>query len=162
MFLTGPAAVAIVNDVVVAAMKDFRLQTDINRPRVDALGTGMAIEHPYVSQSHRLDCSFTEASFNTSGIPGALKRYALTAQSFEDQLVLDEKGIQVDLFRHISDLVDPDTNMIKAKRVPYATIIDAFLLTDGVSLSTSSIANRTQSFVFIKPVLISLGEEQGN
>ena len=106
-------------------------------------------------------CEFMEILFKDTGIPDAIKRQftstrsqvLIGAESFEDQLVLDSEGVQVDIFKKVSDIIDPITGIIKPKLVPYATIARILIESDSFDITEGGIAGHSQSFKCLDPVI---------
>lgn len=151
--LTGALAIVKRNGVPIGKMKDIRLQESIRRVRVGGIGTILPQEQPPVEWTGKLSCSFYEIDFRKSGIPDAIKRKVANKQDFEDQLVLDSEGVQIDIFRKVSDVIDPDTKLIKPKVEPYATVARCLIEGDNVNISEGQVSGRDQSFSYLDPIL---------
>jgi len=151
--LTGAMAIVRVNGVPVGKMKNVRLQESIRRTRIGGLGTILPVEQAATEWSGSLSCSFYEIDFTKTGIPGGLRRDVENKQAFEDQLILDSDGVQVDVFRKITDAIDPVTKLIKPKTVPYASVTRCLIEGDGVSINEGQVSGRDQSFSYLDPIL---------
>ena len=110
--------------------------------------------------SYTLTCDFMEISFQQTGIAGAIKRIFPNVASqvlngnasFEDQLVLDTEGVQVSIFKKVTDVIDSVTGIIKPKLTPYAIVNKCLITNDSFDISEGSIASHSQSFSYLTPL----------
>jgi hypothetical protein len=151
--LTGALAIIRVNGTPIGKMRNWRMTESIRRVEVMGLGTLLTSETPATAWTGSLSCDFYEINFKDTGIPGAIRRDVQTNQEFEDQLLLNTDGVQVDLFKKVSDLVDPNTRLIKPKATPYASIKRFFIESDGMDLAEGAISGHSQSGRYLDPVL---------
>jgi hypothetical protein len=161
--LTGAIALIKVNGVVIGKMRSVRVQEQFRRTEVRGLGTILPSEAPVTEWSGSLNCEFMSIDFKTDGIKDAVRRVMPNiasqvlngaTQSFEDQLVLDYDGVQVDIYKKIADVIDARGN-IKPKLVPYAIVRQCLIESDSFDISEGSIAGHSQSFKYLKPVVIN-------
>ena len=166
--LTGAIALIKVDQKVVGKMRDITINESFRRTRVSkGLGSIFADEFAVTEWSGTLSCSFFEVNYAKSGISGAVNRIfgsqilsALTqgkesTPSLEDNLVLDQTGVTVEIFKKVSDIIDPVTKLIKPKLEPYATVYNCFIESDNVSINEGNVAGRNQSFNYLLPVVVS-------
>ena len=102
-------------------------------------------------------------SYASSGVPKAIRRDTngvaasqaggTNDPSFEDQLLLDELGVQVDVFKKITDVIDPNTGLIRPTLIPYAVVSRCFIESDSVDIVDGQVSGRNQSFQYMDPVL---------
>lgn len=159
--LTGAIALIRVRGEVVGKMKTVRYQENMRRIAVRGIGTIIPSEQAVTEWDGTLNCDFFETWFYKTGIPDAIKREIASArsqvlfgnESFEDQLVLDTEGVQVDIFKKVTDVIDPVTGLIKPKLQPYATIGRALIESDSFDISEGNIAGHSQSFKCLDPVI---------
>lgn len=162
--VTGAIALVKVEGLVVGKIRNFRYSEDIRREEVRGLGTIIASEIPVVSWSGRLSCDFFETTFKEGGITNAINRRAnaILSQaisggySFEDNLVLNEEGVQIDLFKKVKDVVDPQTKQIRPVLRPFAVLTSCFIEGDGFDLSDGAVGGRNQSFRCLYPIVYPL------
>jgi hypothetical protein len=160
---TAAIALVKVNGQVIGKIKNLRASETFNRIPVQGIGTIFESEAPVTKFDATFSCSLMEINFKNGGLPGAIRRIfpniasaVLSGEpSFEDNLVLDENGIQVDLFKKIADVVDPQTGNIKPKLEPYATINNALITQDGFDISEGGIVGRDQSFKYLQPIVLN-------
>lgn len=158
--LTGAIALIRVNGVVVGRMKTVRYQENFRRQPVRGIGTILPSEQAVTEWDGQLSCEFMEVKFENTGIPGAIRRkinnvasqVLLGNESFEDQLVLDADGVQVDIFKKVTDVIDPGTGLIKPKLEPYAIIKRCLIESDSFDISEGSVSGHSQSFKCLDPV----------
>lgn len=157
--LTGAIALIKVEGEVIGKMKSVRCQEQIRRQPVRGLGTIIPSEQAVTEWEGTLSCEFMEIEFQKTGIKNAIRRIfpniasqVLTGEtSFEDQLVLDTEGVQIDIFKKVSDVINPD-GTIKPKLRPYAIVQKCLIESDSFDISEGSIAGHSQSFKYMVPL----------
>ena len=158
--LTGAIALIKVKGEVIGKMKSIRAQENYRRQPVKGLGTIIASEYPVTDFEGTLSCEFFSVDLTKDGLKGAIlrsfnnvgSRVLTGGDSFEDQMVLEETGIQVDIFKKVTDVIDPVTGVIKPKLVPFATIHKAFIESDSFDISEGAISGHSQSFKYLAPI----------
>lgn len=151
--LHGALAIIKSNGVVIGKMRNIRATENMRRIDVRGLGTILNSESPVVEWSGTLSCSFFEITFKTQGVPGAIRRDVQSPQEFEDNILLDHSGIQLDIFKKVEDFIDPTTKLIKAKTEPYAVVTRLLIESEDFDISEGSVAGHNQSFRFLDPIL---------
>lgn len=157
--LTGAIALIKVDGVVIGKMRSVRCQENMRRVPVRGIGTIMPSEQAVVEWDGSLSCDFMEILFQKTGIKNAIRRVfpnigsqVLNGNaSFEDQLILDVDGVQIDIFKKVSDVVDAQ-GIIKPKLVPYAIVKNCLIESDSFDISEGSIAGHSQSFKYLVPL----------
>lgn len=162
--LTGAIAIVKINGDAIGKMRDISVNESFNRIDVSkGLGSIYSDEFALVKWSGTLSCSFFEVSYKASGLKGAIQRVfgsnilsqiasGNNQENFEDQLVLDDIGVDVELFKKMTDVIDPNTGLIKPKAIPYATVRGLFIESDNVTIGEGNVAGRNQSFRYLYPV----------
>lgn len=158
--LTGAIALIKVEGEVIGKMKSVRYQEQIRRQPVRGIGTIIPSEQAVTEWEGTLSCEFMEVEFAKTGIKNAIKRdfsnvasqVAIGESSFEDQLVLNVEGVQVDIFKKITDVVNPD-GTIKPILKPYAIIKQCLIESDSFDISEGGIAGHSQSFKCLSPLI---------
>lgn len=162
--LTGAIAIIKRNGVAIGKMKDIQANESINRLDVSkGLGSIYSDEFAAIKWTGTVNCSFWEINYKESGIAGALNRVfgsnilsqiasGNNQENFEDQVVLDDVGVDIEIYKKIADIIDPNTGKIKPKVVPYATIRGMFIESDNVTISEGNVAGRNQSFRYMYPI----------
>jgi len=157
--LTGAIALIKVEGKVIGKMKSVRCQEQIRRQPVRGIGTILPSEQAVIEWEGTLSCEFMEVEFKKSGITNAIRRIfpniasqvLIGEASFEDQLVLDTEGVQVDIFKKVTDVINPD-GTIKPKLKPYAIVKKCLIESDSFDISEGSIAGHSQSFKYMVPL----------
>ena len=153
MVLHGALAIVRKNGTPIGRMKNIRIQENTNLGDVRGIGTLLTIEAPALAHGGTWSCEFYETDFETSGIPGAIRRDVQTNAEFEDQLLVNEEGFQIDIFRRVSDAVDPNTGKKRLKAVPFAIVKRCFLDGDGFDITEAQISGRSQSGKYLDPII---------
>lgn len=157
--LTGAIALIKVGGKVIGKMKTVRCQENFRRVAVRGIGTILPSEQAVVEWEGTLSCDFMEIRFEETGIPNAVRRkigstasQVLIGQtSFEDQLVLDADGVQIDIFKKVTDVIDPN-GFILPKLEPYATVYNCLIESDSFDISEGSVSGHSQTFKYLTPV----------
>jgi hypothetical protein len=157
--LTGAIALIKVDGQVIGRMRSVRCQESIRRQAVRGIGTILPSEQAVVEWEGTLSCDFMEVDFSKSGITNAIRRIFPNiasnvlngGASFEDQLVLDTEGVQVDIFKKVSDVIDA-SGVIKPKLKPYAIVKNCLIESDSFDISEGSISGHSQSFKYLVPL----------
>lgn len=156
---TGALALIKVDGKVIGLIKGIRAQESMRRVPVRGIGTILPSEQAVTEWEGTCSCDFIEVDFKTSGITDAIRRVFpnIASQvlagdvSFEDQLILDTDGVQIDIFKKVRDVLDVNGN-IKPKLQPYAIISNCLIEQEGFDISEGSIVGHSQSFKYLKPI----------
>jgi hypothetical protein len=151
--LTGAIAIVRVSGTVIGRMRTIRVNENLGRGSVSGIGTIFELEAPVLQHRGTVTCDFYEVDFTISPITNAIRRDVQTNQQFQDQLCLLEGGVQVDIFKKISDVLDPNTGLVIPDVQPYATITRVLIDSEGFDIAEGSIAGRNQTFRFLDPIL---------
>jgi len=159
--MTGAIALVKVQGQVIGKMKTVRAQENFRRLGVRGLGTIMPSEESVTEWEGTMSCEFMEISFQSTGITNAIRRAFANVNSqvlfgnpsFEDQLVLDDTGVQVDIFKKVTDVINPITGIITPKLQPYASLFNCFIESDSFDINEGSIAGHSQSFKYLKAIV---------
>ncbi|MBV7533755.1 hypothetical protein [Chitinophaga sp. sic0106] len=140
-------------------MRNVTATENIRRVPVRGIGTIMASEQAVTEWEGTLTCEFMEVRFDKTGIKNAIRRAfpSIGSQvlndgtSFEDQLILDTDGVQLDIFKKVSDVIDAQ-GVIKPKLQPYASVKNCLIESDSFNISEAAIAGHNQSFKYLTPI----------
>lgn len=152
--LTAPLAVIKVGGIPVGKMKSIRVTETIRRGRVSGIGQLTPDELPALEWTGSLNCSFYNIDFSTSQIPKSILRKMSTLQEWIDTVLLQEDGVQIDIFKKVKDTVGP-TGIIKGKLEVYATIKGVFMDREAFDISEGQISGRDQDFTYLYPILFT-------
>lgn len=153
--LTAPLAIIKVNGITVGKMKNVRVTETFRRGRVSGLGELTPSEVPALEWNGTMTSEFYEIKFEETGIPEALHRIAPSLQSFVDDVLLQEDGVDIVIFKKIKDFVDPNGLVVGQLR-EHATITGCFLDREGIDIAEGQISGHNQDFTYIEPILFSL------
>lgn len=152
--LTAPIALIKVNGNVVGRMKNITVTETFRRVTVYGLGEATPQELPMTQWSGTCTAGFYEISYDESGIPGATNRRTDSIRQFIDNIVLDNKGVDIVLLKRIEDSVDPNGLRV-GKWIEHLTVKGAFMERESIDLSEGQVAGRNQDFTYKTPILIS-------
>lgn len=151
--LTGALAIVRVNGEAIGKLRNVRATENLRRVGIRGLGTIIEDEAPVVEWTGSVQCSFYEINFQSTGVRNAIRRDVQTNQEFEDNLLLDSDGVQIDIFRKIEDFIDPATGLRRATVEPYAIIKRVLIESDSFDISEGTVAGHDQSFKYLDPLL---------
>lgn len=163
--LTGAIAVIKVNGQAVGLMRNVRISESTRRIAIRGLGSLLPKEAPVVEWAGTVSCSFFEINYETSGIKDAIRRDvgvgnagSLIASgnnqaNFEDNLALDQFGVQLDIYKKVTDVIDPNTGLITPKLNPYAIVGRCLIESDNVNIDEGNVSGRDQTFMYLDPVI---------
>jgi len=153
--LTAPLALIKVKGITVGKMKNLRITETYRRGRVSGIGELNASEVPALEFNGNISAEFYEIDFRKTGLPDAIKRTAGSVQEFVDNMLLQEDGIDVVVFKKTKDFIDPQTGLIKSKLKKHATINQAFIDREGLTISEGQISGHNQDFTYLTPMIYS-------
>lgn len=153
--LTAPLAIIKVAGITVGKMKNIRVTETFRRGRVSGLGELTPCEVPALEWNGTLTCEFYEIKFEETGIPTVIHRIAPSLQAFVDDVLLQEDGVDIVIFKKIKDFVDPN-GLIVGQLREHATITGAFMDREGIDIAEGQISGHNQDFTYIEPILYNL------
>ncbi|WP_291911018.1 hypothetical protein [Chitinophaga sp. CB10] len=156
---TGAIALIKSAGEVIGLMRNVTATETIRRVPVRGIGTILASEQAVTEWEGTLTCEFMEVRFDKTGIKNAIRRAfpSIGSQvlsggtSFEDQLILDNEGVQLDIFKKVTDVIDAQ-GVIKPKLQPYASVKNCLIESDSFNISEGAIAGHNQSFKYLTPI----------
>lgn len=163
--LTGAIAIIKVKGQFVGLMRNVRISESTRRVPVRGLGSIIPKEAPVVEWSGTVSCSFFEINYATSGVKDAIRRDVGVGNAistiatgnnqtnFEDNLVLDAVGVQLDVYKKIKDILDPNSGLIVPKLEPYCIVGHCLIESDNVNIDEGNVSGRDQTFVYLDPVV---------
>lgn len=154
--LTAPLALIKVDGVTVGKMKSIQCSETYRRGRVSGIGELTPQELPALEWSGTLSCQFYTIQFETTGLPEGIKRKAPSEQAFVDNILLQEDGVDVVIFKKVKDTIDPATGLISPELVEYATIKGCFIDRENFNINEGQISGQGQDFSYTNPILFPL------
>lgn len=151
--MTGALGLIKRNGTVIGKMRNIRWSEPTRRQDVQGIGSLLIQETPAVQHTGTLTCDAYAIDFSKSVIPGAIRRDVQTTAEFEDNVVLDNEGVQIDVFKKVADVKDPDTGKIRSKLQPFAVFRRVFIEVDGSEITEGAISGHNQSFRYLDPVI---------
>lgn len=162
--LTGAIAIVKVNGQAIGKLRNVTINESFQRvPVPKGIGSIFDDEMALVKWSGTLSCDQAEINYRASGIPNGVRRIFganIISQiaagnnqvNFEDQAVLDIDGVSVDVYKKLTDIIDPNTGNIVPKTEPYAVVRRMFIESDNVTISEANISGRNQTYRYLDPV----------
>jgi len=165
---TGALGIIKINGVPVGKCRDLRISENFQRvPVSKGIGSIYKDEICVIGFMGSVTMDFIEISFGKSGVTDALKRALFTASSlasqvatgnfasnFEDQLLLDDVGVALDVYKKISDVQYSGQGLIIPDAGIYCSISKLFIEGDSVNISDGGVTGRNQTFQYLDPLVI--------
>lgn len=159
--LTGALAIIKLNGQPIGKMKNIRVTETINRGRVSGVGELTPQELPALQWNGTLSTSFYSIEFQSDGIAGVdgavdrgVTRTAGSVAEWVEHVILQQQGVDIDIFKKIQDAIDPVTGLLKNNDPqPFARIEGLHLDRDGFDITENGISGRDQDFTFMNPII---------
>lgn len=152
--LTGAVAIIKYRGKAIGHMRTVTATENIARTNVYQLGSVIPLESAATQWSGTLSCGFWHIDLKRSGVPNALKRDVNSNEEFENNIVLDPDGVQIDVYKREADVIDPETKKITPRESPHFSIRRAFITSDTVNINEGAISGKDQSFNYIDPMIL--------
>lgn len=153
--LTAPLALIKVAGVTVGKMKNIRVTETFRRGRVSGLGELTPSEVPALEWNGTLTAEFYEIKFEETGIPEAVHRIASSLQAFVDDVLLQENGVDIVIFKKVKDYTGTDGLIVSQLR-EHVTIQGAFMDREGIDIAEGQISGHNQDFTYLEPILYNI------
>jgi len=160
--VTAPLATIKVNGIVVGKMRNITLDETYRRGRVSGLGTILPLERPALEWNGTLTCDFfliNLRGFDAQGnyhskLPFSSLREVPSILDWMCYILLQENGVDVDIYKKISKGIDPQTGLV----IPdfdnkLGTVRGCFVDREGFNINEGQIAGSNQVFVYNTPLL---------
>lgn len=149
--LTAPLAVITVNDQFVGTMKNITVTEQFAVEQVVGIGNFEAQELPRVSFTGEASCESYNLDYyrmlNAIDDARGLLRTVESAQEFVDTVLLNETGLDINIYRKVTDTT-ASNGAITTKNVLFATLQGAIITQDGFTISEGQISSRNTNFRF--------------
>lgn len=155
--MTAPLAIIKVNGVAVGRAKSLQCTETFRRGDVVGIGKLAASEKPILGWTGSLNMGFFLIDFSQSPIPNAILRVAQSVQQWEDTLVLQEDGVQIDLMRKVAvPSLGSNIGIITSGLEIFASIKGCFANRESFDISEGQISGRNVDFDYITPILFPI------
>jgi hypothetical protein len=151
--MTAPLAIIKIDGLAIGKMKDIRISESIRRAEVTGLGTLTPSELAALGWSGSLTCDAYLADFRKSLLPGALNRSANTVNEWATNVLLQEDGITLDIYREVATGTKTATGLLQGRLQLFVSVPGMFLNADSMNISEGQIGGRNQSFQYLYPIL---------
>lgn len=165
--LTGALAIIKINGRPIGKMKGVRVTENINRGRVSGLGELTPKELPALQWSGTISCSFYSIEFIKDGVAGVenahstvagasqgITREANSVAEWVEHVLLQEEGVDLDIYKKVQDAVDPTTGLLRSNNPkPFAKIEGMFLDRESFDINENSISGKDQEFTYKNPII---------
>lgn len=150
--MTAPLGIIKVQGVTIGKMRNITVTENLTRGRVSGIGQIHWDELPVISWNGNLNCSFWTVNFSDAAIPGAIQRVANSVTDWENSVLLQEDGVQIDIMRKIQ--TGPGTNGIPDVGLEiFVSVKGCFLTREGFDISQNQVSGRNSDFEYTNPIL---------
>jgi hypothetical protein len=150
--MTAALCLIKVGGVAIGKGKSIQITETIRRAPVVGIGKLAASELPALGWTGTLNMGFFLIDFSQSAIPGAILRVAQSIQSWEDTLILQEDGVQIDLMRKVK-VSQNAAGIITAGLEVFASVKGAFANRESFDITEQQISGRNVDFDYLTPIL---------
>jgi len=151
--MSAPLAIIKKDGKPIGLMKDIRVTETFRRQKVTGLGRLIPRERPLTDWDGQFSCGFYTINLKETGIPDAVQRDVPGIQEWIDNVLLQEDGVDVTIFKKVKDVLDTETGLITPKLEEFATIRAAFVERDSFDISEGQVSGQNQDFVYNQPIL---------
>lgn len=152
--VTGALALLKIDGQLVGKATRVTATERYNRSPVRVLGQPNPTELPMTSWEGTLQFGFFNVDLRRNPSYAALNREVSTNEQFFDNLLLDDTGIQVDIFKKIKDPNDSNNDGIILRDLKkIATIKGLFINSEDFDIQEGQISGRNQSFDYLYPMI---------
>ena len=150
--ITGALALFKTRGIPIGYMRNIRTTENFQRVEVRGMGELVTQETPVVSFSGTISCDFFTISIKESAFPNALRRDFQNVKEWTEHILLDDLGVQLDIFKKVKDVID-DQGRIKAKPEILASIPRLYIDSNSFDIADGQASGTSQSFRFLDPIL---------
>lgn len=156
MVLTAPLAIIKFNNIPIGKMRSINVDESINRGIVRGIGNLAGTEAPALTYDGTLTCDYYLINYKEALNKIQDSKILLTAvqsiQEFVDTILLNEQGVQVDIYKKVRDS-QAANQVITPKHEKVATITQVFLNRKSMNINEGQISGANSSFMFLDPII---------
>lgn len=149
---TAPLAVIKVNGQAVGKLRNIRVTESIRRVPVKGLGQLAADELPPVDWTGNLNAGSFSVDFEDPTFPESIRRKVGNIENFVNTLLLDDAGIQIDIFKKERGSTASD-GVITPRLKKFASVSGAFITRESFDVSEGQVSGRDVDFEYINPIV---------
>ena len=156
---TGALGVVKVGNKPIGTMKNIRCSETFARAEVGGLGTIYSQEAPVLKFSGSMSCSYALIDWDAAyRIAGVTRTQIGSKEEFEAR-VLFSSGLTIDVYKKISDGINPADGKLKVDQKAAFQIRQCFMDSEGFDLPEGSVGSHDQSFRYLEPITYTGGAE---
>ena len=155
---TGALGIVTANgsDRPIALMRNISSNENYNRQPIGGLGTIYDKEAPVTKFTATMNADYYLVDWDggSNRIIGVKRLQIKSYAEFENNVVLDDNGLTVSVFKKYKDGLDSNGNII-ANTIPAFILTRVFLNSEGFNLPENAVGSHTQSFMVLDPIVYS-------
>lgn len=150
--LSAPLAIIKVKGVAIGKMKTIRCTESMRLAPVGGIGQLHKDELKTVDWNGMLNCSAFLVDLSLALIPGSLNRNVQSVQQWENTILLQEDGVQIDIMRKVAASTTPGGIIIPTLQV-VASIVGCFISKEGWDITEGQVSGRDCDFEYTTPII---------
>jgi hypothetical protein len=154
--MTAPLAVLKVGNTPIAKCRSIRVTESFRLDDVTEMGRITPDQFVITKWDGSCSIGFFMLELKNQAIPGSILRNVQTPDQFVDTLILNDSGVQLDIYRKVKDVRDPQTGIITPKLSLFASIGGMFATREGFDITDGAISGRDLEFRYLSPILFSV------
>ena len=153
--LSAPIAIIKVKGVAIGAMKTIRCTESMRLVPVAGIGQLHKDELKVVDWTGMLNCSSFLIDLSLPVIPGSLNRQVNSVADWENTVLLQEDGVQIDIMRKVKSSTTPGGIIIPKLEV-VASIMGCFMSKEGWDVTQGQVSGRDCDFEYTTPIIFPI------
>ena len=149
---TAALALIKVNGRFVLKTQNIRVTEQFQRGEIQGIGNVATQELPILKWMGTATATVHLIRYVGDAF-GAVNGNVSNYDTYFDILRLAERGVTIDLFKRVSDAIDPATQIPTVRIEPFISIRRAFIESKGLALNEGQSATNDFSFKFLDPIL---------
>lgn len=155
--MTAPLAKIVKNGVIIGKMKNVRITETLRRGRVSGIGELTPQELPALEWNGTMNAQFYAINLkDAANSLDKIGRNGFTVQNYVDNVLLQEEGVDVVIYKKIPETVDQTTGLIvTTAEDEFAQAKGCFVDREAFDITEGQISGKDQDFTYTTPILFA-------
>lgn len=149
--LSAPLAIIKVGGRAIGKMKTIRCTETMRLAPVGGIGQLRKDELKVVDWAGHLNCSSFLVDLSLAVIPGSLNRRVQNVTDWENNILLQENGVQIDIMRKVAAVGGGGLSLTQL--VVVASITGCFISREGWDITNGQVSGRDCDFEYLTPII---------